>query len=83
MTDKTTPVAVSVFGVKLLFADGTPVTQEHFENEPSQAAMDRAEAIDEDELDEEIRILEELRKNPERSDELADKGGISYRVEFC
>jgi hypothetical protein len=41
MTDKTTPVAVSVFGVKLLFADGTPVTQEQYENEPSQAAIRR------------------------------------------
>ncbi len=83
MTDKTTPVAVSVFGVKLLFADGTPVTQEHFENEPSQAAMDRAEAIDEDELDKEIEILDKLRENPDLADELAEEGGISYRVEFC
>lgn len=69
---------VRVFGVELRFADGSPVIAEMFENEPSQAAMDRAEAIDEDELDEEIRILDELRKHPERADELADKGGISY-----
>jgi hypothetical protein len=79
MIDKPTPVAVSIFGVKLYFADGTPVTAEMFENESSQAAMDRAEAIDEDELDEEIRILDALREDPSRADELAEKGGISYR----
>ena len=78
---KKTAKPVRVFGVDLRFADGSPVTAEMWENEPSQAAMDRTEAIDEDELDEEIRILDELRKNPERADELADKGGISYPVD--
>ena len=45
--------------------------------------MDRAEAIDEDELDKEIEILDKLRENPDLADELAEEGGISYRVEFC
>jgi len=76
MADKQKPV--TVLGKKQRFKDGTLVTQEHYENEPGQAAMDRAEAIDEDELDEEIRILDELREHPERSKELANKGGISY-----
>ena len=68
-------------GEELRFKDGTPITAEMFENEPSEAAMDRADAIDEDELDEEIRILEELRKDPSRSKELSTKGGISYPVD--
>ena len=76
---KKTAKPVRVFGVELRFADGTPVTPDMFENEPSEAAFKRANQIDEDELDEEIRILDELRKNPDRADELADKGGISYR----
>ena len=71
---------VRVFGVELFFADGTPVTPDMFENEPSEAAFNRANEIDEDELDEEIRILDELREHPERADELADKGGITYPV---
>ena len=70
---------VRVCGVELRFADGTPVTAELFENEPTEAAMKRAEEISEAELDEEIRILDELRKHPERSKELSTKGGISYR----
>ena len=74
---KKTAKPVRVRGVELRFADGSLVTAEHFENEPSQAAMDRAEEIDEDELDEEIRILDLLRADPNRSDELADQGGIS------
>ena len=76
---KKTAKPVRVFGVELRFADGTPVTPEQYENESSQAAMDRAEAIDDDELDEEMRILDLLREDPSRADELADKGGISYR----
>ncbi len=77
MANKTArPVLVP--GVELRFADGSPVTAEMWENESSQAAIDRAEAIDEDELDEEIRILDELREHPERSEELSHKGGISY-----
>ncbi len=68
------------FGIELTFADDTPVTPDMWENESSQAAMDRAEAIDEDELDEEIRILDELREHPERAEELSHKGGISYKV---
>ena len=76
---KKTAKPVRVLGVELRFADGSPVTAEMFENEPSQAAMDRAEAIDEDELDEEIRILDLLRADPSRSKELASQGGISYR----
>ena len=75
---KKTAKPVRVLGVELRFADGSPVTAEMFENEPSQAAMDRAEAIDDDELDEEMRILDLLRADPSRADELADKGGISY-----
>ena len=43
--------------------------------------MDRAEAIDEDELEEELRIIDELLEHPERSKELADQGGISYPVD--
>ena len=59
MAKKQKPVTVPVSGQR--FKDGTPVTPEQWENESSQAAMDRAEAIDEAELDEEIRILDELR----------------------
>lgn len=78
---KKTANSVRVFGVELRFADGTPVSAEMFENEPSQAAMDRADAIDDDELDEEIAILDALREDTSRADELADKGGISYPVD--
>ena len=78
---KKTANPVRVFGVELRFADGSPVTAEMFENEPSEAAMDRADAIDDDELAEEMRILDLLRKDPSRSKELADKGGISYPVD--
>lgn len=80
MTKKPKKKPTTIFGVEMVFADGTPVPLEYFDNEPSQAAMDAAEEIDEDELDEEIRILDELREHPERADELADKGGISYKV---
>lgn len=75
---KKTAKPVRVLGVEMRFADGSPVTAEMFENESSQAAMDRADAIDEDELDEEMRILDLLRKDPSRSKELSTKGGISY-----
>lgn len=75
---KKTAKPVRVVGVELRFADGTPVTADMWENEPSEAAMDRADAIDEDELNEEMRLLDLLRNDPSRADELADKGGISY-----
>lgn len=78
---KKTANSVRVFGVELRFADGTPVSADMFENESSQAAMDRADAIDGDELDEEIAILDALRIDPSRADELADKGGISYPLD--
>lgn len=41
--------------------------------------MDRADAVDDDELDAEIKILDRLRENPELADALADEGGITYR----
>ena len=69
---------VTILGKKQRFKDGTLVTQEDYENEPGQAAMDRAEAIDEDELEEELQIIDELLEHPERSKELSTKGGISY-----
>ena len=72
---------VTILSKKQRFKDGTFVTQEDYENEPGQAAMDRAEAIDEDELEEELQIIDELLEHPERSKELADKGGISYPVD--
>ena len=41
--------------------------------------MDRANAIDEDELEEEMRILDALREDTSRADELADQDWITYR----
>ncbi len=76
MADEQKPVTVPVSGQR--FKDGTPVTPEQWENDSSQAAMDRAEAIDDSELDREIEILDELREHPERAEELSKEGGISY-----
>lgn len=70
--------AISVYGEKLHFKDGTPVTAEMFENEPSDAAVKRMEAISDEEFAEEDRILDELLEHPERADELKDKGGLKY-----
>ena len=70
--------AVSVFGEKLHFADGVPVDADLFENEPSEAAMDRMDAISDDEFDEEDRILDLLLEDLGRADELAGQGGITY-----
>ena len=64
------PEAVSVYGEKLYFADGSPVTAEMFENEPSSAAFERMNAISDEEFDIEDKILDELLKHPERADEL-------------
>ena len=80
MTKNPKKKPTTIFGVEMVFADGTPVPLDHFGSDPSEEANDAAAEIDEDELDEEIRILDELREHPERSAELADKGGISYRV---
>ena len=81
MAKKPKQKPTTIFGVEMVFADGTPVPLEYFDRDPSEAAIDAADAIDDDELDEEIRILDELREHPERSAELADKGGISYPVD--
>ena len=80
MTKNLKKKPTTIFGVEMVFADGRHVPLEYFDRDPSEAAIDAAADIDEDELDEEIRILDELREHPERSAELADKGGISYRV---
>ena len=42
---KKTAKPVRVFGDELRFADGSPVTAKMFENEPSETAMDRADAL--------------------------------------
>ncbi len=69
---------VVVFGEKLHFADGTPVTAELFENEPSEVAVKRFQKIDSAELDELDRILDILLKEPERAAEFANQGGLTY-----
>ena len=79
MAKKPKQKPTTIFGVEMVWADGTPVPLDHFGSDPSEEAMDAADEIDEDELDEEIRILDELREHPERSKELSTKGGISYR----
>ena len=69
---------VTVFGEKLHFADGTPVTAELFENEPSEAAEKRFKKVDPAEVDEYNRVLDELLERPERAKELSKKGGLTY-----
>ncbi len=70
--------AVTVFGEKLHFADGTPVTAELFENEPSEAAVKRFQKIDPAELDELDRDLDALLADPSLAGELAKKDGPTY-----